>query len=94
MNKPNPEQREAETVEMLKNVANYGSGPAFPQQMQWMGADQTSNFWFAVGLTKREHIAAMMAQGMLAYGVVLSDEDMVDRAVKRADALLERLKNA
>ena len=92
MNKPNAEQREAETVEMLKNVANYGGGPAFPQQMQWIAADKTSNFWFAVGLTKREQIAAMMLQGLGSDGPVTDTEKLVARSVLLTDALLERLK--
>lgn len=92
MNKPNPEQREAETVEMLKNIANYGSGPAYPQQMQWTGADQTSNFWFAVGLTKREQIAAMAMQGLLSDGPITEPDKIAKKAVQQADALLEWLK--
>jgi hypothetical protein len=52
--------------------------------------DGVPNIWFAVGMTKREHIAAMMLQGAAAS--TMEPAFIINRAVELADALLERLK--
>lgn len=93
MTKPTPEKQNEDTAEMFKHIANFGGGPANPMQMQWGMTDGIPNIWFAVGLTKREKIAAMiMAAFISGEYASQTPEEIADDAVKHADALLERLK--
>lgn len=87
---PKDEKQNEDTAEMFKHIANFGGGPASPMQMQWGMTDGIPNVWFAVGLTKRERMAMAAMQGFLANGSTF--ENIVDRSVEFADALLERLK--
>ena len=47
-----------------------------------------------LGLTKREHFAALALQGMLTRNVSYSRDFMAKTAVKMAYAILEELENA
>lgn len=94
---PTPDQRSQDTLAMFDAVANFGGGPASPMTVQWGMTDGVPNVWFAVGLTKREHIAAMAMAGFVASGSMLplsndGRKRMADDSTKCADALLERLK--
>jgi hypothetical protein len=42
-------------------------------------------------LTKREHIAALTLQGLLANNKTRSDEEIVNKAVRLADLLVAKL---
>ncbi len=78
-------------AEMFQKMATYGGGPASPMQVE-VGKSENGEptIWFSMGMTKREHIAAMALQGMLAHG--LRNEDTPKDAIALADALLERFK--
>jgi hypothetical protein len=100
MTTPTPEQLQKDTAAMFEHVANFGSGPAHPQQIQYGMTDGVPNIWFAVGMTKRERFAMAAMQGMLSNPVLKRENqgegefiDMVTGdAVMAADSLLERLK--
>ena len=65
---------------------SYYDQPAFPATLE--GAEEWS------GLTKREHLAAMVFQGMIASGRVSSastSKKIAELAVDYADALIEAL---
>jgi hypothetical protein len=66
MKTPTPEQLQKDTAAMFEHVANFGGGPAHPQQIQYGMTDGVPNIWFAVGLTKRERFAMAAMQGMLS----------------------------
>jgi len=79
---------------MFEHMATYGSGPAHPMQIQYGTVENGSPaVWFAVVLTKREHISAMILQSIVERDLPHQDKDRVaDEAIAYADALLERLK--
>lgn len=93
MKTPTPPNENKAMAEMFQHIAQHGSGPAYPMQMELGKTDDGQPYmWFTVGMTKREKIAAMFAASEPLSGIREPDETICDRAVKRADALLERLK--
>lgn len=78
-----------------------GDAPAYPVETMWTGDKQvgvqTGNATgFEMGLTKREKIAAMAMQGMLANPSVENFEDgwhvgLSKEAIRHADELLKQL---
>jgi hypothetical protein len=101
MKTPTPKQRVEDTAAMFQHVANFGGGPASPMQVQYGLTDGVPNIWFAVGMTKREAIAARVLQGFCANPAVFapnasqgwslvncSEQILVKYALQLADTLL------
>jgi hypothetical protein len=81
-------------VKMFEHMATYGGGPAHPIQMQYGTVENGAPaVWFSVGLTKREHISAMILQSMVERDLPHIDKHKAaDEAIAYADALLEKLR--
>ncbi len=82
----------AANEEYLRKWQEIGGGPILSMVIPYATTNGTPDTWMMHGLTKREHIAAMALQGLLAYGAMGSYTDNSEQAVRYADALLERLK--
>jgi hypothetical protein len=94
MSDKTPSQEQKDTIAMFEHMARFGGGPAAPLQIQYGTLENGSPaVWFAIGLTKREQLAAMMLSSEPLSGIREPDEVLANRAVHRADALLEKLKN-
>ena len=70
--------------------------PAMPQSgtVDSSGDWASSKEWGGVGLTKREHFAAMAMQGLISTPDIFadcSDSDIAKWSIEQADALLKAL---
>ena len=75
-----------------------GNTPAFPvieesKSEQYNGATHMTGTAVSLGLTKREYIAALLLQGVLAQGGY-PDDYAVSKAVRVTDELLAELEKS
>ena len=83
----------------MKNNADMPAMPLFDSEAMPCAVrnPDTDEIFQAVGLTKREHFAGLMMQGMLSNSGVVDDLDsgaikwLSERATSMADALLAEL---
>lgn len=70
---------------------NNSKQPAFPVTKEVCDFSKIEGYPY--GLTKREHIAALMLQGILASGFQTTIEKNVESAIEHTDELLKQLEN-
>lgn len=88
-----PKMQEVKSIE--HGTINNSDRPAVPSSV-WRFFSEINHDQCNIGLTKREHFAAMAMQGILSAGDKYNEcgitfDSVARNAVKQADALLEEL---